>query len=228
MRFIVFRHAAYEGLGSIADWLAAHNHTWFYVNLYEKVKPPPAMALNYDGCILMGGPQSVNRSDLYPEIRETLRTAERYLKLNKPLLGICLGAQAIAKAAGAEIKPSVFEFGFLQVQTLPHRLTTSLPEKIDVFQWHGENFALPAGASQLFSGAAVENQGFILGKALALQFHLELNEGTYQAWQQVITARGETKLLENLPPQAEAYAKLSVQRENLFRLLDGWSQLFAN
>ncbi|MCS6984844.1 MAG: type 1 glutamine amidotransferase [Leptospiraceae bacterium] len=222
MRFIVFRHAPAEGLGSIAHWLDLKGHTYFYVDLFRQQNPPPALVLNYDGLILMGGPQSVNDTKTYPEVAHTLRAAQLFLSARKPILGICLGAQAIAKALGAKVYQSAFEFGFQKVKVHPHEMTEGLGEVLECFQWHGENFELPQGATKLFSGDVVANQGFAWEKALAMQFHMELNEGLYEAWREELKREKRDDLLTRMPPREDALRRLKSMESMLVKLLDNW------
>lgn len=222
MRFIVFRHAYYEGLGFIADWIEKIGGIYFYVDTFSTQNPPPAMAINYDGLILMGGPQSVNELNQYPELKKSFLAAELFLKTQKPILGVCLGAQILAKVLGGQVEKSAFEFGFHKVKVLEDNLTHGLPQELEVFQWHGENFSLPEKAQALFIGDVVKNQGFAYENAMALQFHLELNEGIYLAWQQVLEQQGKVHLTKDLPPLNEAKRKIKEMQANLFLLLNNW------
>lgn len=221
MRFIVLRHQEEEGLGTIADWLKDNGHSYFYVNLFAGQRPPANALMAYDGLISMGGPMSVNDdSDL---VKISLAVTADFVQANRPVLGVCLGAQAIAKVSGGVVVPSAFELGFDRVQPVtahryfsPGKLSTA---DWDVFQWHGENFSLPKGAEHLFSGTAVANQGFTYKNALALQFHNELSFEWYSMWYESLRHKFE-KMDQLKPPSPEM--PFAALKTNLFALLDVW------
>ncbi len=221
MRFIVLRHQEEEGLGTIADWLQKNGHSYFYVNLFAGQKPPANALMAYDGLISMGGPMSVNDStDL---MKTSLALTADFVQALRPVLGVCLGAQAIAKVSGAVVGPSAFELGFARVAPVaahPYFASGRLPlADWDVFQWHGENFTLPNGAAHLFSGEVVANQGFTHKNALALQFHNELSLEWYTMWYESLRHKFE-KMDQLKPPSPDM--PFAALKANLFALLDTW------
>lgn len=221
MRFIVLRHQEEEGLGTIADWLKLRRHSFFYVNLFAGQKPPANALMAYDGLISMGGPMSVNdNTDL---VKTSLALTADFVQANRPVLGVCLGAQAIAKVAGGTVSASAFELGFAKVlPVIEHRYFAEKkipPYAWDVFQWHGENFSLPKGAELLFRGDVVTNQGFTYKKALALQFHNELSLAWYTMWYESL--RHKFEKMDGLKPPSPEMPFAALQ-QNLFTLLDVW------
>jgi len=136
----------------------------------------------------MGGPMSANDVHL-TYIRDEIRLLMQAVGTDFPVLGICLGAQLLAKAAGANIVPSpVRELGWYRLFPTPDARTdalfSSLPaDGLDVFQWHGETFLLPKDATLLASCPKVPNQAFRLGSCqYGLQFHVEVDETTIHQW----------------------------------------------
>jgi GMP synthase (glutamine-hydrolysing) len=99
MRALAFRHVPFEHLGLIADSLREHTIEYRYADLYQD--PRPRAVEEADGLIFMGGPMSVN--DDLPYIRQELRLIEEAVARGKPVLGVCLGAQLIAKALGSRV-----------------------------------------------------------------------------------------------------------------------------
>ena len=133
---------------------------------------------NLDLLVIMGGPMSVNDETEFPWLvaeKEFIRTA---IEKNKAVIGICLGAQLIASAMGAAVRPNPEkEIGWFPVAGESSDSAGELfsfPEELLVFHWHGETFDLPAGAVRLARSDACEHQAFQLGqRVIGLQFHLE-------------------------------------------------------
>ena len=125
---------------------------------------------------------SVNDDGLHPWLVQETCFIKDIIATEKPVLGICLGAQLIAKATGA----TVFKSGHREIGWFPIERVASvqqgmggklLPVKAEVFHWHGETFNLPTGATLLASSEACANQAFLLGdRVLGLQFHLEVTQ----------------------------------------------------
>lgn len=221
MRFIVLRHQEEEGLGTIADWLTQQGHAFFYVNLFAGQRPPANALVAYDALVSMGGPMSVNDDSRL--MQTSLALTADYVQAKRPVLGVCLGAQAVAKVAGGKVGASAFELGFGAVKpVLQHRYFSG--DKLeqhewDVFQWHGENFTLPARAEHLFMGNAVANQAFTLDNALALQFHNELSFDWYSMWYESLRHKFEKMDQLKVPSLEMPFAAL---QRNMFALLDVW------
>ncbi len=224
---LVLRHAPYEAPANIGAWLTARGYAVSMADTYAGVHLPTRVASTHDLAVMMGGPQSVRETHRYPEVARSMRTVENFLHLGKPVLGVCLGSQAIAHIAGAKIFKSEFEFGFSEVQIASLPFNAPLIEihgsSIPVFQWHGENFEMPRDSQKIFTGEKVANQGFLWKSALALQFHLELNSSLFRHWQSAMAVHHPE--LVPLFPQDNA-DKLKRMKQILFDLLDRWvSQL---
>jgi GMP synthase-like glutamine amidotransferase len=133
-----------------------------------------------DGLIVLGGPMSVNDVDLYPWLKQEIQFIANTIANGKPVLGICLGAQLTAKAMGASVYKSEHkEIGWFPVERVvlsrQNQMETLLPERAEVFQWHGETFDLPVGATRLATSKACANQAFLFANhVIGLQFHLEI------------------------------------------------------
>lgn len=221
MRFIVLRHQEEEGLGTIANWLNDNGHSHFYVNLFQKQKPPANALMAYDGLVAMGGPMSVNDDTWL--MNTSLSLVADFVQANRPVLGVCLGAQAISKVAGGVIAPSAFELGFdIVTPVREHRFFAQdkLPLEVwECFQWHGENFTMPQGFEHLFEGSAVANQGFTYKNSLGLQFHNELSFEWYSMWYESLRHKFENMDRLAQPSHDMPFVRL---RRNLFALLDRW------
>ena len=186
MRFLVLQHLDIEPPAVIADCLLGAGHMLETVHIYQNNTIPDILK-GYAGLIIMGGPMSAN--DGLPFIRQEIALSQQAIAQDMPVLGICLGAQLLAKAAGAEIVPSPErELGWYPLRTTPDgetdALFSSLPAAgLDVFQWHGETFSLPRNATLLASCPKVPNQAFRLGiRQYGLQFHVEVDEAIIGKW----------------------------------------------
>jgi len=119
------------------------------------------------------------------------------LRLGMPVLGICLGAQLLAAALGAKVRPNrVREIGWYRLQPAPaagtDRLFRHFTGDQHVFQWHAYTFDLPPGAVHLASSESCEHQAFRFGsRAYGLQFHLEADEALIRRWLDVPAYRAE-------------------------------------
>lgn len=172
LRVHVLQHVPFEGLGSIADWLAGRKADVTFTRLFDPCHTLPETAA-FDLLIALGGPMSVNDEARLPWLRDEKRLIARAIACDKAVLGICLGAQLIANALGARVFPNrEKEIGWFPV----YADTTgfAFPPNFLAFHWHGETFDLPPDAERLAHTPACLNQAFRIGKrVLGLQFHLE-------------------------------------------------------
>jgi GMP synthase-like glutamine amidotransferase len=177
MRVQIFQHVPFEGLGTIESWLAARDASIAWTRFFADPRLP---ALNtYDWLIVMGGPMSVNDEAELPWLRDEKRAIAAAIDAGKTVLGICLGAQLIASALGAVVSANrEREIGWFEIERVAdpaaHPIARAFPPRAEVFHWHGETFALPAGAVHLARSEACDAQAFALGpRVVGLQFHLE-------------------------------------------------------
>jgi GMP synthase (glutamine-hydrolysing) len=140
------------------------------------------------GVLIMGGPMNVYEEAAWPFLRDEHIFLQQCLSDRVPLLGICVGAQRIARAAAARVmKAAQREAGWYPVERtaegLGDPLLGSLPERFRVFQFHEDTFEIPAGAAHIISGDTCPHQGFrIEGNVYRLQFHLEATQEMIAEW----------------------------------------------
>jgi GMP synthase (glutamine-hydrolysing) len=181
---VAFRHVPFEHAGRIADSLAENGIGCQYVDLYHA--DADVSVRDTGGLIFMGGPMSVN--DDLPYLRQEMRMIAQAISYGKPVMGVCLGSQLIARALGASVYPNpVKEIGWFPVHFTTaageDALFRGLREPEMIFHWHGETFDLPHGAELLASSDACRHQAFRVGKNVYdLQFHLEVTPEMIADW----------------------------------------------
>ena len=178
------RHVPFEHLGRIGPALERAGLSFRYFDLFAG-EPPPAIT-GLPALIIMGGPMSANDPDDY--LRTELRLIEDALSAGIPVLGVCLGAQLIARALGARVfRNPVKEIGWyplrLTAAGAADSLLAGLPDPSMVLQWHGETFDIPVGSVHLAWSEACRNQAFRYGSHVyGLQFHLETTADMIADW----------------------------------------------
>ncbi|MDR2405375.1 MAG: glutamine amidotransferase [Deltaproteobacteria bacterium] len=181
----VIQHVLFEDLGFFDKILKERGYELKYhqagVNL-----PSSEEFLQSDLAIVMGGPIGVGDRELYPFLNLELKFLEKRLKADRPTLGICLGAQLMAYALGAEVYPNTQkEIGWSTLDISPQGIESPLNQLQDTFvlHWHGDTFNLPQGAELLASTKITPNQAFKVGNnILALQFHPEVEIQRIEEW----------------------------------------------
>lgn len=169
------QHVPFEGLGNIENWLHDSEYKITSTQLYESVDFPEVDDI--DILVILGGPMSVNDTHEHQWLNKEIQFIQRVIEKNKSVLGICLGAQLIAKSMGADVfRNSHGEIGWFPVQSIktPTESVFQFPKETVAFHWHGETFNLPQGAIRIAESKGCKNQAFQIGRnAIGLQFHLE-------------------------------------------------------
>ncbi len=177
MRVHILQHVAFEGPAAIEDWLMHRNYTYTITKLFHGDSLPAQD--EFDVLVVMGGPMGVEDCEQYPWLTEERQFIQESIKRDKYILGICLGAQLIARACDTKVTKNKYrEIGWFEIsiieEKLPDILKGIFPKKPEVFHWHGDSFAIPPGAVHFATSEACANQGFILnGRVIAMQFHIE-------------------------------------------------------
>jgi GMP synthase (glutamine-hydrolysing) len=203
--WVVLRHVEHEHLGTLSSVLDAQAIPRRYVDVFRR-EPVPAAIEGIDGLIVMGGPMGVYEQDKFPSIARELELIGRAAHARLPVIGICLGAQMIAAALGAQVFSSgQKEIGWYQVRSVrpQDRFTATSPEKFMGFHWHGDTFDLPNGATCLFESDLFPQQGFRWGSnVLALQFHFEVNRTMIAEWLEDPDCKAEMATVPDLSAAA--------------------------
>ena len=184
---IVIRHVCFEDLGSFADVCDERGLRFTYLDAgvddlarLDAFTPPLL--------VILGGPIGANDEADYPFLRDELALLERRLVADLPTLGICLGAQLIARALGGVVYPgSAKETGWQPLELTAAGRTSPLRHLdgglTSMLHWHGDTFDLPPGATLLASTLRCRHQAFTWGRAtLALQCHPEVRAAQFERW----------------------------------------------
>lgn len=170
--------------------------------------PMPDTMAEHAGAIIFGGPASVNDPDDFLRLETDWIAVP--LKERKPFLGICLGAQMLARHLGSRVYPHAdgrAEIGYYPIRPTETGRAVCDPWPEQVYQWHREGFELPAGAELLAEGDTFPVQAFRAGSAYALQFHPEVTHATICRW----TTRGQERMqMPGAKPRAAHFADRAV------------------
>lgn len=183
MRAVVIQHDEHEGPGMIAPALEAAGFE--LTRRFRQVKHEDVSA---DLWVVLGGPMGVYEAEAHPFLGSELAFLAERLAVDALVWGVCLGAQLLAAAAGAEVFPGKngFEVGAAPVRWtqagLEDPVVAGVPSKSVVAHWHGDTFKPVPGAALLASTDRYAQQAFRLGRSYGFQFHLELTAAELDGW----------------------------------------------
>lgn len=228
MSVLILKNVPLEGPGTIEDYLLESRIDYRTVDLVGEGLPS---SKNVDTLVIMGGPMSVNDSGFYPYIDREVELVREFIREDKKVLGVCLGAQIVAKALGARVYPGPEkEIGWYDIELqedgirdpamvklATHPRVGDFWKRFKVFHWHGETFDLPAGAAHLAKSALYPNQAFRYGKVYAFQFHIEVRKEMVSDW-----LKNEPVDMDNIMKETEMYYEdYHGRAENFYRVFFG-------
>lgn len=181
-RILAVQNIACETLGTLEQMFRSDGFE------IEKISaqgdPVPATTEGYDAVVILGGPMAAY--DSLPYLQREQDLIKDAIMSNTPVLGVCLGSQLIAQAAGGRVyKGKTKEIGWHSVYVTPassNDIFRGVTDKtIGVFQWHGDTYDLPANA-KILAYSDLYPQAFRIGSAVGVQFHLEVDRPLIESW----------------------------------------------
>jgi len=194
-KVLVIRNVSYETEGLLEPLLRSEGLALNIVDFQRDAGAQPSLG-GHAGLVVMGGPMGANDTGRYPHLLHVERLLARAMERSIPSVGVCLGAQIMAKILGSEVYPNpVREVGWydlsMTAEAAADPLFSELAGREVVLQWHGDTFDLPAGAALLASSPDCAHQAFRYGEAgYAVQFHLEILQPMIEEWVRRDAARG--------------------------------------
>jgi len=184
---LIIKHIDIEGPGTLGDFLKSQGEPFCIVELGagEPIPPDPSA---FKAVVVLGGPMNVDEEDRYTFLKPENDFIQKILKAEIPYLGICLGSQLLAKAAGARVVRSpVKEIGWYHIQLTEEgkkdRLFNGFRENDPIYQWHGDMFQVPLNGHLLAKAEGCPHQALKVGKnAYGLQFHIEVTDLSIKEW----------------------------------------------
>ena len=220
MYVLIIKHIDIEGPGLIEYCLKQEKIPYQIVNLEAGSRLPKINDLSH--IVILGGPMNVYEEDRYSFLKEEDLFIKEAIQRGKSFLGICLGAQLIAKALGAKVfKAPVKEIGWYDVSLTRigsiDPFFSRLPKTFSVFQWHGDTFEIPHSAILIATSSLVPHQAFRYGdNAYGLQFHLEVTQDIIREWMETYEEEFEgprPPLLSKLRILADTEVKIEPYNE---------------
>ncbi len=202
---LVLQHADCEPPAAYEDELRARGVPLHRVLLGRDPDLPDWR--RFAAIVVMGGAMGAYEDERYPWLAAEKRLIAEAVGADMPYWGVCLGAQLLAAALGARVVPGPgAELGVLPVELTEDAALDPVfaraPASFTILQWHGDTFELPAGALQLARSSLYEQQAFVLGRAYALQFHLEVTSRLADEWMRIPAYVAELEALDG--PDAPA------------------------
>ncbi len=186
MKVLIIKHTEREGPGLIEEFLIERDLPFQILDL--SLVPTLPKPDGFSHIIVLGGPMNVYEEERYPFLKTEDLFLKEAIQRGRTILGVCLGAQLIAKALGVKVfKAPLKEIGWYEViltdEGLKDPLFSLFPRRFSVFQWHEDTFELPQRAKLLVTSATVPHQAFRYGETIyGIQFHLEMTAEMVQTW----------------------------------------------
>ena len=186
-KILVFQHVPYEPLGTLDPLLKEAGFRIRYVNFGREPEARPSLD-GYEALIILGGPMNSDQMETHPNLVTELELIQEACDRQLSVMGICLGAQLLAKALGGSVsRNQTREIGWYDVELTAEGSNDSVLSEFatiqKVFQWHEDGIRLPPGAVRLATSDASNVQAFRHGEHVyGFQFHLEVDQSLIERW----------------------------------------------
>lgn len=221
---LVLQHAGCEPPGVYEDVLRERGVPFDRIVLGDAAELPGWRP--YAAIVAMGGAMGAYEERAHPWLVAEKRLIAEAVSAGKPFWGVCLGAQVLAAALGAEVRPGPApELGVMEVEltgaAAADPVFAAAPQRFRSLQWHGDTYDLPAGAVQLARSSGYEQQAFAAGRAYGLQFHLEVDGALAAEWMEVPQYVAELRELDGAGAPARMLAEVRAAEAQTVPLARG-------
>jgi GMP synthase-like glutamine amidotransferase len=227
---IVIRTARSEGPAYFASYLERRSIEWDLLAIDEGASVPRDPR-HFSGIAIMGGAMSVN-DDLpwIPQVLELIRDAVRK---DVPVLGHCLGGQLMSKAFGGSVRANPYkEIGWGEVRVCDNGVARAWLcelQAFETYQWHGETFSIPPGATRVLENAHCDNQAFAIGRHFGMQCHVEMTAELIRTWarggaEEIAAAAASPAVQKPAEMERDMEARLQRLHQVADRIYDRWSE----
>ena len=223
---LIIKHIDIEGPGTLGDFLKSQGEPFQTIELGAG-EPLPVSPSIFKAVIVLGGPMNVDEEDRFPFLKPENEFIQKVLKADIPYLGICLGAQLLAKAAGAKVvKSPIKEIGWYQIELTTDGkkdpLFNGFRESDPVYHWHGDMFQIPSNGKLLAQAQGCPHQALSVGRnAYGLQFHVEVTDKSIKEWCEKYCANdlpGRPQLAQSMMDGYWKYKKtFDVQAQRMYQ-----------
>jgi len=208
---LVLQHAGCEPPGVYEDVLRERGVVFERVVLDEAPSLPGSEG--WAGIVAMGGAMGAYEEDAHPWLAAEKRLIAEAVGAGTAFWGVCLGAQVLASALGAEVRPGPApELGVMDVELTAAAagdpVFAGAPARFSTLQWHGDTYELPEGAVRLARSERYEQQAFAFGRAYGVQFHLEVDGALAAEWMEVAEYVAELEELDGAQAPARMLAEV--------------------
>jgi len=223
MKILVIQHSAADRPAAVAELIDRLGHAVQTIRIDRQDAVPTTV--DADALMMFGGAISLTSTELPPWVAQEQSLIRRYVNEGRRVLGICLGAQLLASALGAGVRPNRQpEIGWHEIERVDDSQSSNLagvfPDRLTVLQWHQDTFEIPSGSTRLFKSQACDNQAFTIDdRVFGFQFHMEADPKTVRTFlavsekwkQQGPYVQSESEIAAgietHLPAQTESLSK---------------------